>query len=1150
MTVWDNVYRKYFDTNARIFQQEGFVEGTIHDKSDLFYKYFVKDQVDYVGVGNRRRGKTNKEILNRSFNDYLLKNKIKINCNYRQFIANARAEYLSVSKYDKTQPNLDREAWNLSKEWTIRHFGPNKMSGSRVVTKDMAMREMDQSTSNGFPHNLKYANKRELIKDLRHYSIADDYFEMISKKQEDQEWVPIWQCQEKKELRPIEKIEENKVRTFTSSPLEHSVALNRMCLDMNNRFYASNNLTWSFVGANKYNCGFHKLHERLNKHPNAFELDESAYDSSLFLQAMADMVDIRFEFLAEEEKTMENYHRLSNLYQSIIHSVIITEDGEMFQKHTGNPSGSANTIVDNTIILFRIFAYAWIIIMRDETIKHKKFVDENLLNPDLFKRTVPEVIEQTGYGGFMSNVEAALNGDDNTFTVSDKCVGLFNATTIAKIWSSIGITTNTPNDAFGQKVKDVRFLSQGFTLHRGKYLPTPETNKVLSTLMYGSDHDDPRWHLLRANALRLDSWANIEVRKIIASYIEYLCSENKVLFSQKTTLHFGTAEVKMEDIIDMWRSDDWIFRLYSDYECTDNNKEVLTLYRLGCDSINCEKPLAAELQEDQTKEFGSKLNIKIKQSKLNTNKMQKKSSKKKGGSSILKNVEQVVIKNKSNRRARRRATFIGPRNAPRVKGQGAYSISDIVRPFTDNTKSVGIVNRGARSVGNWIGDQTGITGAGGVLGNASSWLARAFGFGSYKIKSNTLMTQNIAQFSNNGSIEFSHREFIGDINSTTGFVNSAYPINPGNNVLFPWLSTLAKNYEQYEMLGLIFEFKSTSASAVGSVNTGLGTVIMATDYDVLDGLYPSKRAMEIADFSTSGPPSVNQIHPVECDPKQNVMRQLFIQPGNSVAAYPDDARFSAVGNFQIATSGMQGISTIGELWVSYHIKLIKPQLDNTLSVSPAFSAHVGGQIASTGVAVILQKESTNNNAFSIVNVGNNIELTLNNAQLLGSYLITVIYTASNAALGSDVISNSTNGTFITSGGCSIITMKYNASGGYNSAPASLGASPAFIAPTWRNNFSGSLGTASSYAVLNVTAVPAVVSIPKIQSLTGGAFVFFDIYLAPFTVSFPTSIEKHNEVDEMRKMLDEMRIMYAKNTSKEEVKYGDEEEEYQTSRRHF
>lgn len=169
MEAWDEIYRRYISVmpHRAIFQQEGFVEGTIYDKSSYFYKYFINDTVDYVGVGNRRRGKPNKEIINHSFSDFIKIINYNASLTHRVIIKNVHAEYKSASKYDREQPVIDEYAWRVSKEWTLRHFGPGKMMGSKTVDFETAWMEMDKQTSAGWPHNLVHHNKAELFKDKK-----------------------------------------------------------------------------------------------------------------------------------------------------------------------------------------------------------------------------------------------------------------------------------------------------------------------------------------------------------------------------------------------------------------------------------------------------------------------------------------------------------------------------------------------------------------------------------------------------------------------------------------------------------------------------------------------------------------------------------------------------------------------------------------------------------------------------------------------------------------------------------------------------------------------------------------------------------------------------------------------------------------------
>jgi hypothetical protein len=132
-------------------------------------------------------------------------------------------------------------------------------------------------------------------------------------------------------------------------------------------------------------------------------------------------------------------------------------------------------------------------------------------------------------------------------------------------------------------------------------------------------------------------------------------------------------------------------------------------------------------------------------------------------------------------------------------------------------------------------------------------------------------------------------------------------------------------FEQYQFNGLLFEFKSDSGEAIGSVNTALGTVIMSTEYDAAKPIFKSRTEMEAYEFTTSDKPSNSFIHAVECDYKQNVMRELYVRGGS--VPYGDDIRFYDHGVFQVATYGMQASSVVlGELWVSYDVMFYKPRL--------------------------------------------------------------------------------------------------------------------------------------------------------------------------------------------------------------------------------
>lgn len=228
----------------------------------------------------------------------------------------------------------------------------------------------------------------------------------------------------------------------------------------------------------------------------------------------------------------------------------------------------------------------------------------------------------------------------------------------------------------------------------------------------------------------------------------------------------------------------------------------------------------------------------------------------------------------------------------------------------------------------------------GPVGQIASLLGGITGLGSYKLRYNSIMQDldpsaivepgYVPVVSNPGShrtVRMRHREYVGEITSTTTFANTSYQINPANEGLFPWLSEIATNFQEYRFHGLVFEFISLSSDALTSTNTALGAVVFATNYNAGDANFANKQAAENTEFAVSCKPSSSLLAGVECDPAITVGGgHLYVSPNldGSVPSGQDIKTYN-LGNFQVITQGMQAANIdIGELWVSYDVELIKP----------------------------------------------------------------------------------------------------------------------------------------------------------------------------------------------------------------------------------
>jgi hypothetical protein len=256
-------------------------------------------------------------------------------------------------------------------------------------------------------------------------------------------------------------------------------------------------------------------------------------------------------------------------------------------------------------------------------------------------------------------------------------------------------------------------------------------------------------------------------------------------------------------------------------------------------------------------------------------------------------------------------------------------------------KSKSSGNRGgvAQSIGQALGQglgnyvMPGVGGSvGGTLGSGLGWaFKKVTGYGDYKIMANTLTMSGspVPAFGEN-CIRIRHKEYLGDVLSTTAFTLTSIALNPGLSLSFPWLCTVASNYQEYYFAGLLFSFVSTSADALNSTNTALGKIIMATDYNASDTVFINPQQMLATEFSNYGKPADNLLHAVECHPGTRPTKWQYVR--TAAVGTGRDPRLYDLGVFQIASQGMQAAANIGGLWVSYDIILCKPVIAASGSV--------------------------------------------------------------------------------------------------------------------------------------------------------------------------------------------------------------------------
>jgi hypothetical protein len=320
--------------------------------------------------------------------------------------------------------------------------------------------------------------------------------------------------------------------------------MNRLCWHFNQLFYNTANTHWGFPGATKYRGGWHKLYTRLNRFANAFEQDQKAYDQSLTSYMLRSICELRIAFMSATDRAL-HASRMRAYYAGVINSCCVLMNGDFVMKHRGMPSGCSNTIVDNTIILFQLFCYAWCV-----------------LSPDS---------QWNRLGVMLGHVVAALCGDDNTGTISEDVFPWFNPPAISRVWSSLGIITHEAENT--QRLLDCSFMSMKFKMLASRIVVSvPDYQRVMCSLIFGPVKGrHPRLAYLRACALRLECFYETAAFEACTLNAQWLLSK---FYDHIMVDPQPACGVTPDQVFGVFLHDDIIERIHLGHETNGHGQSV------------------------------------------------------------------------------------------------------------------------------------------------------------------------------------------------------------------------------------------------------------------------------------------------------------------------------------------------------------------------------------------------------------------------------------------------------------------------------------------------------------------------------------------------------------------------------------------------
>lgn len=276
-----------------------------------------------------------------------------------QFLRNDFAKFQNAYNWSPHLPSL-----GLTLKAMRLVFG-NHLFGS-TKSAEKAIAQMDKTKSPGFPWNLYYITKQQVVDN--HLQLLLSIIDTIRRTGEvsfELKGVTYnhtyWQCSPKSEMRVIDKMihpshEKRKTRTFFAGDIITHIVSFMLFSEQNDNLLNAHSTTWSKVGFSPFYGGFHQLAMYiLSNSGDLFDCYDVAHmEASLKELMLFILYDLRRDFIifSNGDEFLFDF-----VFNTIVYSYIIDVDGYLCMMFGGNPSGGFNTLFDNTLALIITLFY-------------------------------------------------------------------------------------------------------------------------------------------------------------------------------------------------------------------------------------------------------------------------------------------------------------------------------------------------------------------------------------------------------------------------------------------------------------------------------------------------------------------------------------------------------------------------------------------------------------------------------------------------------------------------------------------------------------------------------------------------------------------------------------------------------------------------
>lgn len=346
----------------------------------------------------------------------------------------------------------------------------------------------DLTRSSGVSLNKIFLNKLDVLGTDYGYHLLDVFQNYMA---QDKIAITLFGANLKDELRPLEKIVQHKSRLFMSCDALMAITCNTYLLKFN-QFMDQYKGSPIGIGINKYSSDWNEMVSSITSCELAHGIDFSKYDKYIPADLMLYVMNkIRDKITGMTDRDHRIY---DNIIYNLIHTHIVLPDGQIVQKHRGNPSGFVSTTQINTIIHLFITLYCF-------------YVD----NPSL------------DYETFKKKVVTYLIGDDE---ISGYPKSLMNPSRYKEL-----IQSHTPYEieleTFDKpKQHLIKFCGHRSTMVNGVYYPVLDFEMLLGHLAYGvRKNANPINILQKIVGMKIEGFFNFKFISILNMYGDYFIKQ-------------------------------------------------------------------------------------------------------------------------------------------------------------------------------------------------------------------------------------------------------------------------------------------------------------------------------------------------------------------------------------------------------------------------------------------------------------------------------------------------------------------------------------------------------------------------------------------------------------------------------------------------